>query len=307
MNTFLQPLVDDLLKLWDGVELNVAAVRCRKKIRCALVCVACDLPAGRKVCGYLGHNAQLGCSRCYKKFSGTVGKMNFSGFDRENWVARSGSRHAQDAYSLLNITTNTELRNRERELGCRYSVLLKLPYFDAPRMLVVDPMHNLFLGTAKHFFKFILVETNIITTADFALIQDRVDSIVTPSDVGRVPRKIISGFASFTADQWKNWVIYYSLLALCGLLPDNIIECWRHYVLACRILWCAQISTQQFTLADALLLYFCKRTKRTFGWHCITPNMHMHCHLKSCISDYGPLHAFWLYAFERYSRFNAKQ
>lgn len=27
----------------------------------------------------------------------------------------------------------------------------------------------------------------------------------------------------------------------------------------------------------------------------------MHTHLKSCIEDYGPCHAFWLYAFERYN------
>ena len=29
--------------------------------------------------------------------------------------------------------------------------------------------------------------------------------------------------------------------------------------------------------------------------------MHMHTHLKSCTEDYGPCHAFWLYAFERYN------
>ena len=29
--------------------------------------------------------------------------------------------------------------------------------------------------------------------------------------------------------------------------------------------------------------------------------MHMHCHLRACIMDYGPLHGFWLYAFERYN------
>ena len=29
--------------------------------------------------------------------------------------------------------------------------------------------------------------------------------------------------------------------------------------------------------------------------------MHMHCHLKACILDYGPLHSFWLFAFERYN------
>ena len=27
----------------------------------------------------------------------------------------------------------------------------------------------------------------------------------------------------------------------------------------------------------------------------------MHMHLKSCVLDYGPLHGFWLFAFERYN------
>ena len=84
----LEPLVEDLLKLWGGVELNVAAVKCQRLIRCALLSVACDLPAGRKVCGFLGPNAHLGCSRCFKRFSGTVGTMNFSGFDREKCIYR---------------------------------------------------------------------------------------------------------------------------------------------------------------------------------------------------------------------------
>jgi len=53
-------------------------------------------------------------------------------------------------------------------------------------------------------------------------------------------------------------------------------------------------------LADALLLQFCKRTERMYGKH-ITPNMHIHSHLKDCILDYGPLHGFWLFAFEHFS------
>ena len=64
INTFLEPFVSDLLRFWCGVELNVASGGCRKLIRCALLCVACDIPAGRKVCGFLSHNAHLGCSRC---------------------------------------------------------------------------------------------------------------------------------------------------------------------------------------------------------------------------------------------------
>ena len=29
--------------------------------------------------------------------------------------------------------------------------------------------------------------------------------------------------------------------------------------------------------------------------------MHLHCHLRTCILDYGPLHGFWCFAFERYN------
>ena len=41
--------------------------------------------------------------------------------------------------------------------------------------------------------------------------------------------------------------------------------------------------------------------REALGKHCITPNMHMHCHLYDCILDYGPLHGFWCFAFERYN------
>ena len=29
--------------------------------------------------------------------------------------------------------------------------------------------------------------------------------------------------------------------------------------------------------------------------------MHLHCHLRSCIEDFGPLHGFWCFQYERYN------
>lgn len=124
---------------------------------------------------------------------------------------------------------------------------------------------------------------------------------VLPSDIGRIPQKISSGFSSFTADQWKNWSLYFSVIVLRDILPNDTLECWRHFVLACRLLTSKQINRDQMILADALLLQFCKRTETMFGKKLFTPNMHMHGHLKSCMDDYGPLHGFWLYSFERYN------
>lgn len=76
--------------------------------------------------------------------------------------------------------------------------------------LVVDPMHNLFLGTANHFLKAVWLESGVISQAQFEIIQHRVDLATTPSGIGRIPNKISSGFSSFTADQWKHWVVYFS-------------------------------------------------------------------------------------------------
>ena len=145
------------------------------------------------------------------------------------------------------------------------------------------------------------MQRDVITESCFKLVQNRIDSFVIPSSIGRIPHKIRSGFASFTADQWKNWVLYFSLIALREVLPQDMYECWRHFVLACRALSSKELTSHQIQLGDALLLQFCRRTERIFGKESITPNMHMHCHLKACILNYGPLHGFWLYAFERYN------
>ena len=51
-------------------------------------------------------------------------------------------------------------------------------------------------------------------------LQIKVDLINPPTNIGRIPRKVESGFATFTADQWKHWILIYSLYALHGVLPE---------------------------------------------------------------------------------------
>lgn len=302
INSFLSPLVDELLEFLDGVPLKVHSFLTPKIIRCALLCVACDMPASRKVSGFLAHNAKLACTRCFKIFPGGFGeKRDYSGFDRSRWPSRSNSKHRSDVELILSCTVKTHREKKESELGCRYSVLLKLPYFDPIRMTITDPMHNLYLGTAKRILKKVWIEQNLISTKQFEVIQARVDSVRVPGKLGRIPSKIASSFSGFTADQFKNWTNIYSLFALRDILSTEDFECWRHFVLASRLLNQMQLSQSDVQLADALLLQFCKRVERMYGGAIITPNMHMHCHLKECILDYGTIYGFWLFSFERYN------
>ena len=73
-----------------------------------------------------------------------------------------------------------------------------------------------------------------------------------------------------------------------GILPNDDLECWRHFVLACRIMCQHSLSVADISLADALLAQFCRRIERLYGKNVITPNMHMHCHYKQMLLDYGP-------------------
>lgn len=301
INSFLRPLVGELLDFWKGMPMHVYSETEVQNVRCALICVACDMPASRKTCGFLGHSAKFGCSRCKKEFPGGFGKKDYSGFDRVNWVPRTKNAHFSSITIINQSKNKTERDHLESQHGCRYSVLLDLPYFDPVRMTIIDPMHNLFLGTAKHLMKNIWMKQELVTTSDLQNMQETMDAMKTPSNVGRIPRKLETGFSGFTADQLKNWVNLYSIPCLHSVLPSANVENWRRFVLACRIVCQHSLTVEQIALADALLLAFCKGVEHLYGKPVITPNMHMHCHLREVLLDYGPVYSFWCFSYERYN------
>ena len=43
----------------------------------------------------------------------------------------------------------------------------------------------------------------LLNNCNLKIIQDRVDNFNTSGNVGRIPRKILSGFSNMTADEWK--------------------------------------------------------------------------------------------------------
>ena len=299
MNSYLVPLVDELKKLWSGVIMQSAS-GVPVLVRSALVCTSCDIPASRKVSGFVGHSAYRACSRCLKPFpTERFGqKPDYTGTDRSSWPPRSLDVHRQQAIKHKNANTREKQKSIEREHGCRYSLLLELPYYDIIRCCVIDPMHNLLLGTAKHVLS-IWMSKNIIEKSNLVSIQSKVDGFVTPTDIGRIPSKIASGFSSFTAEQWRNWVLIYSLCSLKDVLPHPHYDCWLLFVKAVSILCSRQITLQELNVADELLMDFCDTFEQLYGKPAYTINLHLHGHIRDCVLDFGPVYAFWLFAFER--------
>ncbi len=214
MNSFLEPLIHDLNQLWTGVVMqnhNGHSI----VVRAALISSSCDIPASRKLCGFVSHNATRGCSKCLLTFpTKSFGERpDYSNFNKSEWILRSVKDTRDKAKEHYMAKTKTEQVVIEKKYGVRYSALHELPYFDTISMCAVDPMHNLLLGTSKHITE-IWKKRSILTSKEFAIIQEKVDSFVSPADIGRIPSKISSGFSGFTADHGK--IGLFSIL--CTLL-----------------------------------------------------------------------------------------
>ena len=300
INSYLAPLVEELKNLWKGVVLDVGLSSLPYiSVRGALMCVSCDIPATRKVLGFVGHSAILGCSKCLKQFkSSEPHLLNYSGFDPAE--KRSICKHKKACKSHLTAETRAKQISIEQEFGVRYSVLLQLEYFNPIKMHVIDPMHNLLLGTAKHAME-VWLKQELILPLHFSKISSCVARIQCPRDIGRLPIKITSSFSGFTADQWKAWVLIFSPVVLKGILPTEHMHCWLIFVKACRLVCTRLLKKDHIRVAHQLFLLFCKKFEELYGWQQCTPNMHMHTHLRDCLEDYGPVYAFWCYAFERYN------
>lgn len=143
INTYLKPLVDDLVDLWRGVPLCEGS---QHIMRAALLSVTTDLPAMRKVSQFLGHKADLGCPRC--KFTaerephtiGASGKMSY--FTPSSAAGRNHEEVIQQAEEYRTATSKSNAVLIAKRNGVRYSELIRLPYFDIVRMCTTDPMHT---------------------------------------------------------------------------------------------------------------------------------------------------------------------
>ena len=256
------------------------------------------------MCGFLGHSARLACNKCYKSFLSDHAtfdeKPNYGGFDRETWEPRTMSRYQESCLEIKTATNKSQLQQLESMHGVRYSVLMELPYFDPIKFVVIDPMHNLMLGSSKHVLSVWLSE-GILNDSKLKIIEDIVKQIQSPHDIGRLPTKIGSGFSGFSADQWRIWTTIYLAIALKGIIPEEHLRCWLLFVRACTILFSRIVSETEVRSADQFLVTFCKKFEELYGQKHCTPNMHLHLHLLDCLLDYGPAQGFWCFPFERFN------
>ncbi|KAL1931076.1 hypothetical protein VTP01DRAFT_10213 [Rhizomucor pusillus] len=173
----------------------------------------------------------------------------------------------RDAKRWLEAKTEQEQKDLVRETGTRWSELHHLQHFDVARCTVIDPMHNLSLGTANRMSE-LWMELGILTPQALTAMEKSTAGILIQPDMDSLSNgKIAIGFASMKAAEWKSWSY------------DEVDD--DHH----------------------MLLEFCRNCESVYGEEIITSNMHLHCHLHQTLRDFGPTYAIWLFSYERYNGF----
>src|SRR5271168_4068380 len=142
------------MDFWDpGVRFSrTDGYRLGRLVRCAIACVVCDLPAARKTSGFGSSSHSQFCSVCHcTRQNNGYGDINY-----HVWRRRTKKECMASARALDNAETKPEQDAAFASSGVRWSELLRLPYFDPTRFVVVDAMHNLFLGLIQEHFQGIL-------------------------------------------------------------------------------------------------------------------------------------------------------
>jgi Chromo (CHRromatin Organisation MOdifier) domain/Transposase family tnp2 len=147
INHYVRPVINDMVIAWDrGFHITRTPKYSEgRNTRSAIAIVVNDLPAARKTAGLGSHGFHIYCSVCDCSNLSTRGRVDY-----ENWVPRDLQELRKAAEDWRDAPTEATRCSLFDEKGVRWSELWRLPYWNPTRQLVVDPMHCLLEGLAKH-------------------------------------------------------------------------------------------------------------------------------------------------------------
>jgi Transposase family tnp2 len=300
-NHYLYPIINQLLELWSGYMIKTFEYPTGRLIKGAVICCANDVPAARKLCGFI--SARVACYRCKKTANYKDKRPNFGEFENfEEWfVARDINIIREKANEWKECTTEDSRRNHVSQHFVRWSEIYRLPYFNPVRFCIVDPMHCLFLGVAKWIVEKLWIEGGILDNDKLKIMQEQANKIEIASNLGRRPTRINTGdgFSNYTADMWKTFILIYAIPITWDFLTDIDRKILINFVYACKILINRQLKKNELNEAFIKLLEMNKLIEKNYGPEKISPNLHLCLHICECAIDYGPLSSFWCYSFER--------
>ncbi|KAH9948071.1 hypothetical protein B0H21DRAFT_690747, partial [Amylocystis lapponica] len=253
---------------------------------------------------------------------------------------RDGDEHRRLGQEYLQQADTQARESFFKQHSTRYTELSRLPYFDAVRMTVIDPMHNILLGIVKTQWLDAWIHENAFrgrtskVPRELDQIHEYLKTFEMPRWVARLPKDVgYPAGGSLTADEWKGMALNYCP-AIVPLIWDEWqplaeeahkkkMKTWqkkekarlRRIAMGKRRAddgdepaapkpkprMHAQDADNFLSLASALKIILAQCIFIIHPTH-VKPNFHFVTHIFEQIEDYGPVYGFWTFLTERLNK-----
>ena len=183
------------------------------------------------------------------------------------------------------------------------SILSKISHFDLVSGFVPDFLHCALLGVARQLVGLWFESRNhedpwyIGQPSKQSLYDGCLHQIVVPKEIRRLPRSI-GAREHWKANEYKTFVLYYSLIVLRGILPSQFLNHYFLFVWSVHKLLGTTISSDDLSKVEAALDVFIVKMEELYGIGNCTFNVHQLSHLVKSTKMCGPLWAVSTFTFE---------
>lgn len=305
MHTYLEPFAIALRDLeTTGIQVHPPASITPVTLKVILLLGTCDKPAKCMVQNFMQFNGEYGCSRCLNP-------------GKNIKIGKSGHTH------VYPFETNISLRTHEHTKECAkqakdsgqavhgvkgLSWFSTLPTFDLIRGTMIDYMHTVCArksGVVCLLLNLWFNSKNSSKPWYIGKFRRSIDNsllkIKPPNVVSRVPRSITEK-DKWKASEFRNWLLFYSVPLLQGILLPLYFNHYLIFVSAMYTLLQASISPEDLITAEALLYVFVQKMGVLYGERTMTSNVHDLLHLPQCVRDGGPVFHYSCFFFEDFNR-----
>ncbi|KAH7957905.1 hypothetical protein HPB51_028110 [Rhipicephalus microplus] len=130
-----------------------------------------------------------------------------------------------------------------------------------------------------------------------AVLDQRLCSIKPHSCMPRLPRSV-SLRKYWKASEWQQWLLYFSLPCLEGLLPRQYLKHFALLVKGIALLLQDTVSLSDISVSTDCLVKFVVDMQFLYGEKNMTFNVHQLLHMAQSVLNQGPLWAHSCFAFE---------
>ncbi|KIK79761.1 hypothetical protein PAXRUDRAFT_36357 [Paxillus rubicundulus Ve08.2h10] len=199
---FLRPIISNLLHLRKyGIKVPMELCPEGCIVCVILVAVICDKPAAHKMGGFASHSHTNFCTTCWILLNNKDKEMMFQKGAFKPQTNQEQCNLSEHYHKLMNPT---QKKNFVKEHATCYTQLAHLPYFNLIDQIIIDPMHNLFLGLVKMHFYNIWIQRKILRpNHELAKLHEMLADFTIPGSCGKLQTDIRMPYeGSLMADQW---------------------------------------------------------------------------------------------------------